>query len=76
MSPSFKSFRDESQTGSHIILRIPMPVSKNIESAKYPKVGRKKAKDPKEDKRLLPVLKPTAIKAMTIAKHAYPIGLA
>ena len=70
MSPSFKRVGEESQKGSHMTLRIPMPVRKNIEAAKYPKAGIKKAKEPREDKRLRSVVKPTRIRAMTTIRQA------
>ena len=62
--------KSESQKGNHITLRIPIPVRKNIDAAKYPKAGRKKVKDPKNDKLLRSVIKPTTIKAITTIKQA------
>lgn len=70
MLPSFKRVGDKSQKGSHNTLRIPIPARKNIEAAKYPKAGRKKAKDPKKDRCLRSVMKPTTIKTITTPRQA------
>jgi hypothetical protein len=69
MSPSFKRIGEESQKGSHITLKIPIPVRRNIEAAKYPKAGRKMAKEPKDEKCLRLVKNPTKIKAITPTRH-------